>query len=162
MDITNAKYLNVRIQNKIHDYDSWIAADPVLLHGEIALVEVAAAQDGVINTVPSVMMKVGDGEHKFSELGWVYARSSDTYAWARAKDKPSYEAGEITGIDEYISNYVSGDMGLVGDTDTQYTIVKVSDYQYKLMSKAKGDEEFTAEVAVIDIPNDTEAIENLE
>ena len=157
------KTFNVRIKNKIHDWDSWIANDPVLLQGEPAFVEVAIKQEGEVNSVPSVMMKVGDGTHKFSELGWLYAKASNVYDWATAKDKPTYAATEITGMEDYISTYVNEQMGISVDTDTQYKLVKIDDYNYKLQAKGKTDAAWV-DVAdsVIVIPNDTASIEALE
>jgi hypothetical protein len=157
------KILNVRIKNKIHDYASWIANDPVLLAGEIAFIEVSTAQDGEVNSVPCVMAKVGNGTNKFSELDYLYSKASNVYSWALAKDKPTYSADEITNMDSYIADYVSEQMGIEVDTDTKYQLVKVDDYNYKLQSKGKTDTAW-ADVAdsVIVIPNDTAAIEALE
>lgn len=159
------KYLNVRIKNKIHDWNSWIAQDPVLLRGEPAFVEVSVMQEGEVNSVPSVMMKVGDGTHKFSELGWLYARSSDTYEWARAKDKPTYAASEITGIADYIADYVNDTMGISVDTNDVFRVVKVDDYSFKLQTKGKAEADSAwTDVAdsVITIPNDSAAIAELQ
>lgn len=162
--MANEKMLNVRIKNKIHDYESWIANDPVLLEGEPAFVTVANVQDGVINEVPCVMLKVGDGIHKFSELDWLYSKSSDVYSWAKAKDKPTYSATEITGIADYIAEYVEDTMGISVDTNDVFRISKVDDYNYKLQSKGKTDAETAwadVEGSVIAIPNDTAAIQAL-
>lgn len=159
------KYLNVRIKNKIHDWNSWIEQDPVLLRGEPAFVEVSVMQEGEVNSVPSVMMKVGDGTHKFSELGWLYARSSDTYAWAREKDKPTYAASEITGIADYIADYVNDTMGISVDTNDVFRVVKVNDYSFKLQTKGKAEADSAwTDVAdsVITIPNDSAAIAELQ
>ena len=157
------KKLNVRIQNKLDTYENWIANDPVLKAGEIAFATVSVAQDGTINTVPSVLAKIGDGTHKFSELGWLYSRASDVATWAKASVKPTYAASEITGIDSYIADYVNDQMGISVDTDTQYQLVKVNDYSYKLQSKGKTDSAW-ADVAgsVITIPDDTAAITALQ
>lgn len=157
------KKLNVRIQNKLDTYENWVANDPVLKAGEIAFATVSVAQDGTINTVPSVLAKIGDGTHKFSELGWLYSRASDVATWAKASVKPTYAASEITGIDSYIADYVNDQMGISVDTDTQYQLVKVNDYSYKLQSKGKTDSAW-ADVAgsVITIPDDTAAITALQ
>lgn len=85
------------------------------------------------------------------------------YDWAKAPVKPTYEAKDITGMDTYISEYVNEQMGISVDTDTQYQLVKVNDYSYKLQSKGKTDEAW-GDVAgsTIAIPNDTAAIEALQ
>lgn len=166
MAIENAKTLNVRIRNKYDSYENWAKSSIVLEAGEIAIayttvnVEVG---NGKIEQHPELLMKVGDGTKTFSALPWLSAKAADVATWAKAANKPSYEAGEITGIDSYIANYVNEQMGISVDTDTQYQIVKVDDYNYKLQSKGKTDSAW-ADVAnsVIVIPNDTAAIEALE
>lgn len=160
------KILNVRIRNKYDSYENWAKSSIILEAGEIAIayttvnVEVG---NGKIEQHPELLMKVGDGEKTFAALPWLSAKAADVAAWAKAANKPSYEAKEITGIDAYIADYVNEQMGISVDTDTQYQIVKVDDYNYKLQSKGKTDTAW-ADVAdsVIVIPNDTAAIEALE
>lgn len=147
------KTLQTRIALKIDTYENWSKSSLVLKKGEVGFIIVNEKRDGEVNYVPSVTSFVGDGEHTFAELGFnYYSKSSDVYNWAKAAVKPSYSADEISGIDARIADYVSNEMGIEVDTDTQYNIVKVNDYQYKLMSKSKGDETFATEVATIDIP----------
>lgn len=146
------KQLNVRLQLKYDTYENWSTNNPKLLAGEVALTTVSVKQEGKVNAVPSVMMKVGDGTHLYNELEFTHSLAADVHEWAKAANKPSYNASEISGIDAKIADYVSNEMGIEVDTDTQYSMVKVNNYQYKLMSKSKGDESFATEVAVIDIP----------
>ena len=166
MAIENAKTLNVRIRNKYDSYENWAKSSIVLEAGEIAIAYTTVNVDignGKIEQHPELLMKVGDGTKAFSALPWLSAKAADVAAWAKAANKPSYEAKEITGIDAYIADYVNDQMGISVDTDTQYQIVKVDDYNYKLQSKGKTDSAW-ADVAnsVIVIPNDTAAIEALE
>ena len=49
------------------------------------------------------------------------------------------------------AEYVDKELGISVDTDTQYQIVKINDYQYKLQYKAKGDSAWS-DGATIDIP----------
>ena len=112
------KEFKARLVNKIDTYANWTRNDPVLLKGEIAIVDVSA----------SALMKIGDGTKKFSELPWISAKSADVYSWALAPTKPTYQASEIEGLDAYIS-------GKVEDTDTQYQLVKVNNTTFKLQSK---------------------------
>lgn len=166
MAIENAKTLNVRIKNKYDSYENWAKSGIILEAGEIALVYTTVNVDignGKIETHPELLMKVGDGEKTFANLPWLSAKAADVAAWAKAANKPAYAANEITGIDAYIADYVNDQMGISVDTDTQYQIVKVDDYNYKLQFKGKTDEAW-ADVAnsVIVIPNDTAAIEALE
>lgn len=168
MAIENAKTLNVRIKNKYDSYENWAKSGLVLEAGEIAIayttvnVEVG---NGKIETHPELLMKVGDGEKTFANLPWLSAKAADVAAWAKAKDKPTYEAKEITGIADYIAEYVEDTMGITVDTNTVYRTVKVDDYNYKLQSKGAADADTAwADVAdsVIVIPNDTAAIEALQ
>lgn len=153
-----AKTLNTRISLKYDLYSNWSTNNPILLKGEIALAYIPT--DSSLNvgnstvtgtTPPNVMMKVGDGTSHYNDLKFVSGLAADVASWAKAADKPEYSASEIKDLASYIN-------GQVQDTNTEYNLVKVNDYQYKLMSKGIGDENFTTEVAVIDIPkyDDTE------
>ena len=82
------KILNTRIRNKIDTLANWESSEAVLLAGEIAFAKIDTAS-GNINDVPTVVIKVGDGTHKWSELKYVYAQASDVYAWAK-KVQPDY------------------------------------------------------------------------
>lgn len=140
--------LNTRITLKYDTYENWQKSTLVLKAGEVAI---CAVPSGVtvngITQPPAVLQKIGDGVHVFKDLPWLQAVASDVHTWAKAASKPTYEAKEITGLDTYIS-------GQVQDTDTQYTIVKGdNDYTYKLMSRAKGAENYSTEVATLSIPN---------
>jgi hypothetical protein len=121
------KEFKARLVNKIDTYANWTSNDPVLLKGEIAIVDVPASTD-VVQQEPAVLMKIGDGTKKFSELPWISAKSADVYSWALAPTKPTYQASEIEGLDAYIS-------GKVEDTDTQYQLIKVNNTTFKLQSK---------------------------
>lgn len=121
------KEFKARLVNKIDTYANWTSNNPVLLKGEIAIVDVPVSTD-VVQQEPAVLMKIGDGTKKFNELSWISAKSADVYSWALAPTKPTYQASEIEGLDAYIS-------GKVKDTDTQYQLVKVNDTTFKLQSK---------------------------
>ena len=71
------KTLNTRIKLRYDSHENWLTNDPVLLAGEVALAVVTVKQEGDVNFVPSVLMKVGDGTHKYSELGFTYAKAAD-------------------------------------------------------------------------------------
>lgn len=151
------KILQTRIALKIDTYTNWMASVFIPKAGEACFCTISASETGSGATnAPNVMLKVGDGTHKFSELNWVTGLAGDVYSWAKAATKPSYTAEEISGLSDYIS-------GEIQDTDTQYTIVKGDDdYTYKLMSRAKGATNYTTEVATISIPDDTADIEALQ
>lgn len=71
------KKLNVRVLLKYDSHENWIANDPVLKAGEAAISTVSVKQDGSVNYVPSCLIKIGDGTHKYSELDYTYARAAD-------------------------------------------------------------------------------------
>ena len=126
------KNFNARISLKYDSYANWIANDPVLLVGEVAIATIPTKKDG-IEQVPAVVMKVGDGTKKYSELQFVSGLAADIYDWAKAATKPSYSANEITGLDAYIS-------GQIQDTNTQYQIVvdETNPRKFQLQSHEKG------------------------
>lgn len=133
------KNLNVRVTNKIDTFANWHTANPVPLNGEVCIV-VVPAEAGAVVQEPAVLYKVGDGVTAFDDLAFGSAIAADVHNWAKAATKPTYTATEITGIDSYIADYVNDQMGISVDTDTQYQIVKVDDYNYKLQSKGKSDQ----------------------
>ena len=121
------KVLNTRISLKYDTYENWTTKNPVLKAGEVAIATVPS-NTGDIQNAPSVIMKVGDGTSNYNSLKFVSGLAADVYEWAKAATKPTYSASEITGLSDYIS-------GEIQDTDTQYKIVKVDNYNYKLQSK---------------------------
>ena len=140
------KNFNARISLKYDSYANWIANDPVLLVGEVAIATVPTKKDG-IEQVPAVVMKVGDGTKKYSELQFVSGLAADIYDWAKAATKPTYSADEITGLDAYIS-------GQIQDTNTQYQIVvdETNPRKFQLQSHEKGVTEWTNVGDPITIP----------
>lgn len=148
-----ATTIKTRILNRIDLYENWVNNNPTPMEGEMCIV-VVPAETGAIPQEPATLVKVGDGKTAFLDLPFLTAVAGDVHDWAKAPNKPVYEAAEITGIDTFIAEYVSSEMGIEVDTDTQYTMIPVEGnaYQYKLMSKSKADSEYTKAVAVIDIP----------
>ena len=134
--------LNTRIQLKCDTYENWQANDIVLMNSEIGLC-VIPADTGAVQSEPTVIAKIGDGTKKFSELDWMSAKAADVYAWAKAAAKPTYQASEIEGLEDFIS-------GEVKDTNTQYQIVKNGNLGFKLQKKDIGDPDFT-DVNTIDL-----------
>lgn len=108
------KTFNTRICMKNDTYAQWVEKNPVLLKGEIAVV-VIPADTGAVQGEPVTLFKVGDGTKKFSQLDFIGAKAADVYSWAKAANKPTYEASEISGLSNYIADQIQ-------DTDTQYKI----------------------------------------
>lgn len=120
---------NTRIQLKYDTYTNWDTNNPTLLKGELAIVEVPI-ETGVAQNEPTYLLKVGDGVSDFKTLKWVSGTAADVYSWAKAAQKPTYNASEIEGLEAFIGEKIE-------DTDTQYQIVKNGDMGFKLQSKAK-------------------------
>lgn len=149
------KVIKTRILLKIDTYENWMKSSLILKKGEVAICEVPTGDtSGSSNYLPASLIKIGDGVHTFSELKWLQGVAADVPSWAKQAE-PSIPAANITGLADYIA-------GEIQDTDTQYTIIKGdNDYTYKLMSRAKGAENFTTEVATLTIPDKTEDINAL-
>lgn len=104
MALTNE--IKTRILLRYDSLTNWTATDPVLKTGEIALVTTGPAKDTGAVTPDSgkqhpLLMKVGDGTHKFSELTWSSALAADVYAWAKQASLPVAKEGSgnvVTGI----------------------------------------------------------------
>lgn len=141
------KTLNTRIVMRNDTYAQWVEKDPVLLKGEVGVV-VIHADTGAVQGEPVTLFKVGDGTKKFSQLDFIGAKAADVYSWAKAANKPTYSATEITGLADYIS-------GEIQDTDTQYKLEADAEdgHKFYLYSKAKGDEAWrTTPVSTVTIP----------
>lgn len=121
--------LNTRIQLKYDTYENWTSNNPVLLAGEIAVTTVQSAQS-TVSQVPAILFKVGDGTNNFNTLNWASAIAADVYPWAKASVKPTYQASEIEGLEDYISDQIQ-------DTDTQYQIVASGTNGIQLQSRPK-------------------------
>lgn len=139
---------NTRISLKYDTYANWVEKDPVLLAGELAVVVVPAAT-GAVAKEPAILFKAGDGSSKFSQLQFAAGLAADVYDWAKAENKPTYSATEITGLSDYIS-------GEIQDTDTQYKLEADADNSRKfhLYSQAKGASTWSL-VSTITIPDET-------
>lgn len=140
------KTFNTRICMKNDTYAQWVAKDPVLLKGEIAVV-VIPAETGAVQGEPVTLFKVGDGTKKFSQLDFIGAKAADVYGWAKAANKPEYQASEIKGLADYIS-------GEIQDTDTQYKIEADAENgrKFYLYSKSLNGAWCTDPVSTIEIP----------
>ena len=140
------KTFNTRIRNKIDTFANWTKNDPVLLNGEIGIV-VVPASTGAVQQEPAILIKIGDGTKKFSELEFVSGKAADVYDWAKASKKPTYAASEISGLSNYIASEIQ-------DTDTQYKIEADTGNARKfyLYSKPLNGSWGTNPVSTIEIP----------
>lgn len=128
---TIEKNLNVRISLKYDTLANWM--DPAnqfkLNAGEMACVEVANnSSDPNVQSAPTVLFKIGDGEHTFNELNWASAKAADVYAWAKLENPtldqmPSNLKAAINRkgfvFDFHAGEYYDGDYG--SSTTTRFS-----------------------------------------
>lgn len=85
------KTLNTRILLKYDSLTKWNEDLGYLRKGEVAIAtvttdeEVSSASKLTGGQPPQVLIKVGDGIHKFSELPYITAKAGDVYSWAKEK-----------------------------------------------------------------------------
>ena len=131
---TESNRLNTRILLKYDTYANWTANNPVLLAGEVAIATIESGNLQTVNpngvSTPQVLIKVGNGTSNYNDLKFVSGLAADVYSWAKAENKPTYSANEISGLSDYIST--------AGDTNTEYKLVTVdaATYKYKLQTRA--------------------------
>lgn len=94
---TTSKTLKTRLQLKYDSHEQWMENDPVLLAGEVALSTVSVKQEGTVNEVPSVLIKVGDGTSKYSELDFTYAKAADVLSACKTE----------AGLTAFINNVIA-------------------------------------------------------
>ena len=121
---------NTRIQLKYDTYTNWHNNNPVLMAGELAIAEIPA-DTGTVPNEPAYLLKVGNGTDHFNDLDWISGKAADVYAWAKAATKPTYQASEISGLEDFIA-------GEIQDTNTKYQIVKNGNMGFKLQSQELG------------------------
>lgn len=98
------KILNTRLKLRYDSHENWLAKDPVLMTGEVAISTVSVKQDGNVNFVPSVLMKVGDNTHKYSELDFIYAKSADVLEACKTE----------AGLTKFVQDVLAGE-GMASD-----------------------------------------------
>ena len=87
--------LNTRIALKYDTLANWNASEFILKKGEVAICSLDTGETTEQSTPPAVLLKVGDGAHKFSELPWASGLAADVYGWAKAAVKPTYTYTEV-------------------------------------------------------------------
>lgn len=157
------KVFQTRIQLKYDSYKNWLAADPILKKGEMAIATVDQGDNDSLHNLPNVVLKIGDGASKYSLLPFVSGLAADVYSWAKAATKPSYAASEISGLQDAIEQYSDY------DTNTQYKIVQAVDAEkaaipgkYQLQSKELDGEWQNVTDSLIDVTDAFGRIATLE
>lgn len=144
-DNTKMTTLNTRISLKYDLLTVWTTKNPVLLKGEVAIVEIPQnnlvndSQHKPLNAPPAMLMKVGDGEKAFNDLPYVQAVAGDVYAWAKKSVAPTL--GELTNIDKDLTDYINDVINgtdKIQDTDTFYKVgeEKTTDDKHKFILHA--------------------------
>ena len=87
--------LSTRITLKYDTLANWNASQFILKKGEVAICSLDTGETAEQSTPPAVLLKVGDGAHKFSELPWASGLAADVYGWAKAAVKPTYTYTEV-------------------------------------------------------------------
>lgn len=158
------KVFQTRIQLKYDTYENWIAADPILKKGEMAIATIPEGNTtSKLQNLPNVVLKIGDGASKYSILPFVSGLAADVYSWAKAATKPSYAASEISGLQAAIEQYSDY------DTNTQYKIVQAVNEKkvaipgkYQLQSKELDGEWQNVTDSLIDVTDAFGRIATLE
>lgn len=143
------RILNTRIKLRYASYAEWQNSSVVLLPGEVAVCYVEANNSDVKNTAPTVLFKVGDGQHTFANLQWSSARAADVYDWAKAETKPVYTKSEVglsnvRNVEQYSKEEVDAkvknlqDAINVADTNTTYEFDLSKKNEITIYSKEKG------------------------
>lgn len=140
--------LNTRIKLRYASYAEWQASTVQLLPGEVAVCYIGANNEEIKNTAPTVLFKVGDGEHTFKDLQWASARAADVYDWAKAENRPEYSKadvglGNVRNVEQYskgeVDDLISDIRGdLQVDTNTTYEFDLNKTNEITIYSKEKG------------------------
>ena len=140
--------LNTRIKLRYASYAEWQASTITLLPGEVAVCYIDANNKEIKNTAPTVLFKVGDGEHAFKDLQWASARAADVYDWAKAENRPEYSKADVglanvRNVEQYskdeVDDLISGIRSdLQVDTNTTYEFDLSKTNEITIYSKEKG------------------------
>ena len=143
--------LATRILNKYDSYTAWFNANPILKKGEISICEVPVETDKdnavTQSSKPAILFKVGDGKTAWKSLPWATGLAGDVHGWAKAANKPSYNASEIVNLEEFIGQ---------NDTNTTYKLVQDTDdgHKFSLQKHEKSEAADTwTTVTTITIPD---------
>lgn len=164
MAFTKSNELQTRIMLKYDSYTNWTTNNPVLLAGEVAIATIPSGtsvptkDSREMQDLPNIVIKVGDGSSHYNDLKFLSALAADVYDWAKAAQKPSYDASEIANLQKFVEDHSDF------DTNTEYTIVALNEYKYELKFKNIGDTEFKSYDApvYIDLTKANERLTKLE
>ena len=125
-----AKIIETKICNRIDELNNWKNSNVILAPGEIALAIVVESTKpdghGGEYSVPTVMMKVGNGESTFDKLSWVAAPASDVYSWAKELTVDAALSTSMTVIPEINDSIETIEDILAGIGSGAYATVKAA------------------------------------
>lgn len=103
------KELKTRIALRYDTYANWMTNKPKLLEGEIAIAtipsgtQVTTKDPRVMQDLPNVVIKVGDGVNTYDKLPFLSALAADVYDWAKESVFPGekFQLVRIEGTNQY-------------------------------------------------------------
>ena len=138
--------INTKVLLRYDSWDNWVSRgqDLILLAGEVAIaaIENKSIQEPDktdptnVDTAPTILFKVGDGETAFKNLPWASALAADVYAWAKEPTRPKYVA---TDIDYSKTITVKDDEGNETETTETITTQVALDALYAAIDTLSGD-----------------------
>lgn len=110
-----ANKINTRIQLKYDSLEAWLSSTTKLLPGEIAIASLGTTTttnkglggDNSENKTPIVGIKVGDGEHTFSELQWIQAIAGDVSQFVKEITNSTTFAAKVATATGYTAEQLS-------------------------------------------------------
>lgn len=134
---------NVKVQYKLRGDTLANLTAKNAVYGVNEPIVVLIPADTETGTKAATLLKLGDGTTAFNDLPYITALAGDVSEWAKAENKPEYNASEIKNLDSYIS-------GKVQDTDTQYKLEQdATDPHILILSKkALADTDYTEVVRI--------------
>lgn len=103
------KELKTRIALRYDTYANWMTNKPKLFEGEIAIAtipsgtQVTTKDPRVMQDLPNVVIKVGDGVNTYDKLPFLSALAADVYDWAKESVFPGekFQLVRIEGTNKY-------------------------------------------------------------
>lgn len=103
------KELKTRIALRYDSYSNWMTNKPKLLEGEIAIAtipsgaQVTTKDPRVMQDLPNVVIKVGDGVSTYDQLPFLSALAADVYDWAKEAIFPGekFQLVRVEGTNQY-------------------------------------------------------------
>lgn len=146
------KELNVRLQLKYDLYSEWTTNNPKLNKGEAALAYIPTDSNMSVGnqtfagtTPPNILMKIGDGEHRYNDLKFVSALAADVNSYAKLSAS-DFEA-QVKGLaSAQMSEAVQANAGAIAALQALVGSDKVEDQIANAITALKLAETYAAKV----------------